>query len=74
MEFSLHTLKNSSGTVAAGSGAGYEQDNELACPAIHKLNSYKGMYHVIFQLKNLCPHHRCRTKLLLPKIVNYASL
>lgn len=48
MKFSLHAFKNTSGTVAVGS-TGDEWDNELARPAIHRLNSYKGMYHGIFQ-------------------------
>lgn len=73
MKFSLHTWKNSSETVAVGSGTGHEWDNELVCPAIHRLNSCQGMYHVIFKFKNLCLHHSCRTKLLLLKTVNYAS-
>lgn len=73
MKFSLQTSKNSSGTVAVGSGTGHEWDNELACPAIHRLNSCQSMYHVIFRFKNLCPHHSCRRKLLLLKVVNYTS-
>lgn len=60
MKFSLHTFKNTSRTVAVDS-TGDEGDNELARPAIHRLNSYKGMYHGIFQLENLCSQLQNRT-------------
>lgn len=51
MKSSLHILKEQFWDSSVGSGTGDEWDNELAGPAIHRLNSYKGMYRVIFQLK-----------------------
>lgn len=62
MKFSLFILKDSYGTTAVGSGTGDQWVIELTflqylILGIDSLNNCKCIYHVIFQLKNFCPHH-----------------